>query len=319
MSSTPGWHGSGAGAIKGICLDHETIMAQDPSQQKILQPQASPEHLDQLIQLIRPRAWIALGGLGLLVLAGVLWAIFGTISTTVQAQGILVRRGDVLRLAVPGAPNSSESQIVAHLHTRIGREVQPHDRLLDFAPGAKTGAANTARRPAGEADSLFSPCHARVLDILAKTGDAVRPHTDLVILDPLEEPLQVLLYVPVQDGYKVQEGNRVAVLPAPVRKNEFGYLVGTVTTAARYPASEREIARRLMNDTLASAVAAGGPCLEIVVHLTPDPHTRTGYRWSSSQGPPLELASYTPCRALITVETLRPIQLLFPGLACLAD
>jgi HlyD family secretion protein len=56
---------------------------------------SSPDQLDMLLQVTRTPAWLGLGGLVMLVGAAILWGLFGTIPTNVQAEGILVSRGGV--------------------------------------------------------------------------------------------------------------------------------------------------------------------------------------------------------------------------------
>ncbi|HEX6506856.1 MAG TPA: hypothetical protein VF221_04415 [Chloroflexota bacterium] len=59
--------------------------------QKVLDRLSSPEELDQLMHITNPRLWLALVGVLALLVAGVLWTVFTTVSTTVSAQGALVR------------------------------------------------------------------------------------------------------------------------------------------------------------------------------------------------------------------------------------
>jgi HlyD family secretion protein len=54
---------------------------------------SSPEQLDQLAGLTAPTGWIAAAALGILVLAGLVWSVFGSIPTWVGGQGILVGQG----------------------------------------------------------------------------------------------------------------------------------------------------------------------------------------------------------------------------------
>lgn len=49
----------------------------------------SPEALDELMHVTSPRAWLALLALGCLLLAAVLWTIFTTVTTTVDAPGVV--------------------------------------------------------------------------------------------------------------------------------------------------------------------------------------------------------------------------------------
>ena len=56
---------------------------------------SSPEQLDQMVQVTDPRGWLALAGLGALLLAAVGWGIWGSIPTEAQGDGILLRQGGI--------------------------------------------------------------------------------------------------------------------------------------------------------------------------------------------------------------------------------
>jgi HlyD family secretion protein len=62
---------------------------------------SSPEQLDQLVEVVNPKAWVPLVGLGLLIFAGGLWGIFGRLPLNVTGQGVLVRPRRVVQLQVP--------------------------------------------------------------------------------------------------------------------------------------------------------------------------------------------------------------------------
>ncbi|MGD1931543.1 MAG: NHLP bacteriocin system secretion protein [Leptolyngbyaceae cyanobacterium] len=63
---------------------------------------ASPEQLDQMVKVVDPKAWVPLVGLGLLILVGGLWSVFGRLPLNVTGQGVLVRPRRVVQLQVPG-------------------------------------------------------------------------------------------------------------------------------------------------------------------------------------------------------------------------
>lgn len=57
---------------------------------------SSPEELDNLLQVTSPKGWIALAGIGVLILTAVLWAVMGRIPTKLTGrQCILVKNGGV--------------------------------------------------------------------------------------------------------------------------------------------------------------------------------------------------------------------------------
>lgn len=68
-----------------------------------LEHSASPEQLDQLVQVVSPKRWLALTALGLLVSAGTAWSLFGQIPLTVTGKGVLIYPSDVVTVQSPGA------------------------------------------------------------------------------------------------------------------------------------------------------------------------------------------------------------------------
>jgi HlyD family secretion protein len=59
---------------------------------------ASPEQLDQLMQVTTPKGWLGLGTLGALLIAAVIWSIIGTIPERIPGQAILLRSGGVFEV-----------------------------------------------------------------------------------------------------------------------------------------------------------------------------------------------------------------------------
>lgn len=62
---------------------------------------SSPERLDELMQVVTPKDWLPLVGLGGLVLIGLGWSIFGRIPITVNGQGVLLRSRQVVEMQSP--------------------------------------------------------------------------------------------------------------------------------------------------------------------------------------------------------------------------
>lgn len=59
---------------------------------------ASPEQLDQILQVTSRRGWLALAAIALLLVTAVVWGIFGVLSEKVVGHGILLRSGGVLEV-----------------------------------------------------------------------------------------------------------------------------------------------------------------------------------------------------------------------------
>ena len=92
-----------------------------------LQSLSSPEQLDQLIKITQPRSWIALISIGFILVATILWSIFGSLPTNLQGAGMIVKKEgnfnvvalsngvitDLVDLKVGGIV--SKDQIIGHI------------------------------------------------------------------------------------------------------------------------------------------------------------------------------------------------------------
>jgi HlyD family secretion protein len=69
---------------------------------------SSPEQLDQMVQVTDPKGWLALTGIGALLLAAIGWGVFGSIPTVSQGDGILLRQGGISDLVSNAAGQVQE-------------------------------------------------------------------------------------------------------------------------------------------------------------------------------------------------------------------
>ena len=248
------------------------------------------------MQVTSPRAWIALCGCALLVLAALVWSLVGTVTDTVDAQGVLLRENGLTSMLAPC--DGVISSISAGTGVPIGAETP----LLLVTP------------PGGQPQTVKSPFACQVLHRIVRENDFVKAGAPLLVLENLEKPLMARLFVPVNVGYTIDVKMAVQVAPANVNSAEFGFLQGEVVSPGRFPVTQKELADRLQNPDLAQQLVAGGPKLQILVKLAVDPGTASGYRWTASSGPTRQLFSGTPCQGRIVVGEHRPIYLVFPSL-----
>ena len=87
---------------------------------------ASPEQLDQLLQVTDARGWIALGAIGAVLVTAIVWGMVGRLPENVGGMGILVKSGGVFEvvpatsgrvidLAVAVGDSVTEGQVVARI------------------------------------------------------------------------------------------------------------------------------------------------------------------------------------------------------------
>jgi len=62
---------------------------------------SSPEQLDLMLKITSPAGWLSLLAIGLLLVMGILWGIYGSIPTKVIGKGILIKSGGVFSVDAP--------------------------------------------------------------------------------------------------------------------------------------------------------------------------------------------------------------------------
>jgi hypothetical protein len=261
---------------------------------------SSPEQIDRLMPLTSPRWWVALAAVGLLLLAVLVWGIFGTIDTTVEGPGVLMRLSGIYPVHFPCAG------VVKQITVRNEQTVEEGQVLALVEPAGKDAAPTPVK----------APFRARVLVRKARPGSRVEEKDTLLLLEKLDEPLLVRLFLPSADGYEVKPDMPVHISPAHVHASEHGYLIGRVLWVDRFPITQEDMLQRLHSEELVHQLSARGPVLQISVELkrVSEPGEAERYLWSSPKGAPLELFSGMPCEGQIILGERRLIQLVFPGL-----
>ncbi|MGE3803930.1 MAG: NHLP bacteriocin system secretion protein [Gemmataceae bacterium] len=284
-------------------------MARAIFRQAALDRLSSPEQLDLLMQVTSPRGWLALTALLCLLAIALVWGIVGSVATTVEGTGILLRPGGVHAVVAPRAG------LVTNVLVQVDKTVFRNDVVARLAAAEPSKpepekALNSHRQ---EGESILSTGSGHIVEILVKEGTFVEAGTPLIVIEPVDLGLEAVLYIPLAEGRKVRPGMAVEITPSTVKKKEMGYMIGEVEAVAAFPSSRQGMMRTLENDELARALTASGPVLRVVARLLPDADRPGSYRWSSAAGPPFKITSGTACRSTITVRRQRPISLLVPS------
>jgi HlyD family secretion protein len=103
---------------------------------------SSPEQLDSLMQVTTPKGWIALIGLIVLILAGLVWGIFGRTAERVSGAGILIKEGGIFGIESRGGgiitdvlvnvnDDVKEGQVVVRVsQVEVAQEIKQTETLL---------------------------------------------------------------------------------------------------------------------------------------------------------------------------------------------
>jgi HlyD family secretion protein len=362
-----------------------------------LEKLSSPERLDVLMRVTSPVGWIALGAMGFMILAVVVWSVVGEIAIKVEGRGILMRGGAVYEvdslgagtlLSIEVAPGDlvEAGQIIAHIsqpdlnvkieNTRMELEslsgqgyqqsqsnqallsryqqqaaqlrekIEDQEKLLERGLLTRTqlmqtqsqltateqSIANLRTSAAGRSNSLEqvrgrlrelegqletmsqvrSPYTGRVLEMVANPGDLVEPGSHLVTLEDPDQELKAVVFVPAAEGKKIKPDMSAYVSPSTVRPEEYGFIVGSVSKVSEFPLTPDAVMHRLRNRKLAEELSGRTSPIEVVVTLDTDPEAVSGFRWTSTGGPPATVYSGTLCNCSVQVESKRPISYVIP-------
>lgn len=398
---------------------------------------SSPDQLDQLVDVIRPRYWTALMGVAVLLVAAVVWGFVGRLSTKAEGRGAVVRAGNLMTVASltggqvtdlrvklgdsvqagqvvarVGQPELAEKlraaraqlegmqrQLALRLDTRqaasrleqeslrrqkealqqraaairqqlaeVNAQIPAYEDLLRRGLVARQSLTGMIEKRAELDNSLStlqsqlvqvesevfksqaavqdlqreterqiedqalsvrllegqfslhsevrSPYAGQVTDVQAPVGALTQAGGPVLTLQPEADELEIVAFLPAQRAKEIQPGMAAQVVPAMVKVEEFGFLVGEVRSVSDFPSTDANILRVFQNNALAQAVA-GGPVHEVRISLRRRASTRSGYEWSSKEGAPVTLTPATLCTVKIITREQAPVTLVVPGLRSL--
>lgn len=260
---------------------------------------SSPDRLDKSIQIISPHSWLALLGAALIVLATVIWSVFGRIPVTVTAGGIVA------------APISTNAVYTAYSGTVTATYIANGSALH---LGTKVMDITT---PNGEVYTVTSDQVGTVSDMTVSTGDVVTQNSELLRVSPISYSNQVIVaYLSVSDAKKLGRGMMVNVMPTAADSQSYGHMAARVTNIDAIAASNSGMSKVLGNDNNLSATLSGGnPVVAVTCELYPDADSANGYYWSNQKGESVTVSNGSLCTVKVMTEEVPPITKLFAKLA----
>ncbi|MFH8484431.1 HlyD family efflux transporter periplasmic adaptor subunit [Streptomyces longisporoflavus] len=264
--------------------------------QQALSKLQSPEELDLPVRYARPQGLLVLAVTVVVMAAASVWAVTGSISSTLKAPGILTHgQGSyVLQSPVTGQ--------VTRVLAEEGKRV---------AAGAPVLKVRT-----DQGDKVVRSIAAgRVSTLVARIGTVVTTGADVATVERVQgsdDPLLTMLYVPADSAATVPVGATVDLTVQSVPTDEYGTLRGRVKAIGRAAQSEQKISGFLGDKELAAQFTKDGPPVAVLVRLEKSSGTKSGYKWSTAAGPPFALDSMTLATGAVHLAEQRPIDWLLP-------
>ncbi|MGR8012028.1 hypothetical protein [Streptomyces hypolithicus] len=264
--------------------------------QQALSKLQSPEEIDLPVRYARPRGALVLTVTVLFMIASSVWAVTGTVSSTLGAPGVLTHaQGSyVLQSPVSG-------QVTAVL-------AEEGDRVRADAPLLKV------RTPEG--DTIVRTIAAgRLTTLVAAIGTVVSTGADVAAVERVKnpgDPLMAVLYVPADSGSTVPVGAAVDLSVQSVATQRYGVLRGRVEAVGRTAQTRQRITGFLGSSELGEQFSRTGQPVSVLVRLQRSSAAKSGYGWSTSGGPPYAVDSMTLATGAIRLAEQHPIDWLLP-------
>ena len=256
----------------------------------------SPEELDLPVRFARPQGWLVLSVTVVAMAAASVWAVTGSVSSTVGAPAVLTHGQGSYVLQSPVSGQVTE--VLA----------EQGERLPADSPVLKV---RTER-----GDTVVRTLDAgRITTLAASVGQIIRTGADVAAVEKVagvKDPLYATAYVPAESAAGIPAHASVDLTVQSVPSQEYGVLRGRVKSVDRSAQSPRQIAAFLGDSQLGEQFTKKGRPVAVTVELEKSSATKSGYAWSSADGPPFRLTSMTLATGSIRLADRRPVDWLLP-------
>jgi len=264
--------------------------------QQALAKLQSPEELDLPVRFARPQGWLVMSVTVVVMAAASVWAVTGSVASTVSAPAILTHGQGSYILQSPVA--GQVTQVIAKEGTQL-----PAD-----SPVLKVRTA--------DGDTVVRTVAAgRVTALAATIGQIISTGANVAAVEKVahaSDPLYATVYVPAENAASIPEDAPVDLTVSSVPTQEYGVLRGHVKSVDRSAQSAQQIAAFLGDSQLGEQFTKDGRPVAVLVKLDKSKGTKSGFKWSSAEGPPFALTSMTVASGSIRLADQRPVDWLLP-------
>ena len=263
---------------------------------KALNQMQKPDDLDLLMKVTKPRGWVGVGVVGAALAGLVLWGFTGNIPSKVSGEGVIAPVIGISDI------QSSVSGFVTDVHIASGKTV---------AVGDPVATVETDSGPV----TITAPFPGVVGLVFFGAGRVIGVGSDLYLLERTDVgngEVIAYLFVEAEEVASIAPGMLVDLTLESVSAHAFGVLKGEVSKVDAVPVNRASNIALLGDSEFADVIESkfGEPAL-IAVSLISDPSTASGYKWSTTEGPPFKLPMAARVSAVISQGDVHPIKLVF--------
>lgn len=261
---------------------------------KALQRMREPDELDSPTLLAAPRGWIAVFVVMIIMGSAIAWSFLGTLPITVNAVGLLTRPGGIASVQSP------YGGMIRQLTVRASQTVTAGTPIAEIQDAT------------GKLDEVTSPFAGQVVGIAAGAGQVIQPGATLVTVQGTGGPddrVIAMIFVPSDDSVSLAPGDPVDLTVSTAPAAAFGLLRGRVGSVSTYPLTFGALSGLVGGNLAAQSYSSIAAPRLVVVDLLRDPATRSGYAWSTTNGPPAPLSTQVSVSATIDLGSQTPFSL----------
>jgi HlyD family secretion protein len=166
----------------------------------------------------------------------------------------------------------------------------------------------------GAQESLTSSVAGRVIEIRKNVGDTVAQNDVVATLEDATATVQVIAFVNADVGKRIKVGMPTEVSPTEVKREEYGFMLASVSERGDFAASDAYVMSRMRNEAITKKLTGQGTVVEVRAELKPKSATPSGFEWSTSEGPPFKIGGGTLVSINIVVQRKAPITMVMPFL-----
>lgn len=300
-------------------------------QQKALDKLKRPEKAGNVFSITTSTGWIALAAVGIMLFSILVWAFFGVMAEKVTGYGIIsddagvatiapTSGGRILEMRRKPGEKVEKGDVVAiieqpqleqqiHLNAEQARTATSYEDMR-----ARTAQLASVNESYQQQAQVTSPYEGTILSQRLREGDIINAGGSLYDVDVREsQDLISIIFVPALVGNKLKPGSIIHVTPGSINASLYGSLVGTVIEVSRYPVTSDRVTYWTGNREFANWVVqkCGGAMMEVRVELTRDNDTKSGYLWTTVNGPDETLQDGMTCTATAIVDRKSPASYAF--------
>jgi multidrug efflux pump subunit AcrA (membrane-fusion protein) len=276
---------------------------------------------------------MALVMLCLLTASIVLWSIYGVMSESVNALGMIVdfdgvanvyhdTGGKLSEVLVRPGMRVKKGDVVARLsQPSMMNEITTSRQNIPMSSNkqqVESGISNYDSTVSKwyQSTAVVSDYDGIVSEVAVNEGYVVSAGSTVICTirrDQERDDVSALMYVAADSGKKVKTGMVARLSPSGADAAEDGSLMGIVRSVSQYPASSAGIMKNIGNADMTQWIMQqlGGAVVEVRVDLVRDPKSESGYLWSSVVGNRPTVSAGSACSGVIVVKSTPPLEKVF--------